>query len=172
MEYLELIGLDKADVQMDLIRRQYQQIQERCNSGFRSLGSSNPLLFELYTIQEQVEKIKSRLNLLLQHVTDSIQFCGQMSDNIAEATLQAAIREAKESNQLSYSVHSVLPNSDTDDGSVVAVSEAIADLKVFLTKLSEICSLEELSSIEKNAYILQPSFLRRMEIDYSVGLFP
>ena len=157
-----------SDVQMDSIRRQYQQIQQRCNSGFKSPGSSNPLLFELYSIQEQVETIKASLNRLLRHITDSTSFRDKASNSVVETTLQAAIQEAKVTNQLSYSVHSVLPSGRTDDEPVVAINEAITEIKEFLTKLSEICSLEELSSIEKKAYILQPSFLRRMEIDYSV----
>ena len=156
---------------MDSIRRQYQQIQQCCNSGFKSPGSSNPLLFELYTIQEQIETIKASLNLLLRHITDSMHFRDKASDSVVEATLQAAIQEAKETNQLSYSVHSILPDGDTDDKPVVAINDAISEIKEFLAKLSEICSLEELSSIEKKAYILQPSFLRRMEIDYSVSTF-
>ena len=92
------------DVQMDSIRRQYQQIQQRCNSGFRSSGSSNPLLFELYTIQEQIETIKTSMNLLLRHITDSMSSNDKASDSVVEVTLQAAIQEAKETNQLSYSV--------------------------------------------------------------------
>ena len=159
------------DVQMDSIRRQYQQIQQRCNSGFRSSGSSNPLLFELYTIQEQIETIKTSMNLLLRHITDSMSSNDKASDSVVEVTLQAAIQEAKETNQLSYSVYSILPDDDTDEEPVVAINEEISEIKEFLTKLSEICSLEELSSIEKKAYILQSSFLRRMEIDYSVNAF-
>ena len=155
------------DVQMDSIRRQYQQIQQRCNSGFRSSGSSNPL----YTIQEQIETIKTSMNLLLRHITDSMSSNDKASDSVVEVTLQAAIQEAKETNQLSYSVYSILPDDDTDEEPVVAINEAISEIKEFLTKLSEICSLEELSSIEKKAYILQSSFLRRMEIDYSVNAF-
>lgn len=159
-EYIETVNLEPHDITIDSIRREYSQLKE--SEVVR--GDRNPFLVDLYKIEKSVSLLEQRFSQLLQHEEEE-----DPTKNIVLAVIQASKRD-----DLSYdaktSMSDVILSSVKED--VQTLQESLQTIKGMICRLEEVSENHSLSSMlshmENVSSILSPSFLRRMEIDYSV----
>ena len=160
-EYIDTTGSTVQEVTIDAISREYEQLKK---SPF-SARNANPFLLDLYKIEFSISQMESQLKKLLQ---------SEKSEDPSKNALIAAIHMSKETN-MDYDIKA--PISEAFKSSIKSdiskLQESIQDIRQMIMKLEEASENNSfptmLSELEKIATILNPSFLRRMEIDYYVS---
>lgn len=156
----------------DSVRRQYNQIQELLKSK-KPLDSStyHPLMVELCKIENKVEVIEREASMLLQ----SRSFENEKdTDELLTATIKSISQHPENQSTFAYQVKTPLQLEETVDveKEISALRESVHSLQAMITRLEEQGEGSSLSSLlshmEHIVTILNPGFLRRMEIDYAV----
>lgn len=161
-EYIDTTESSAHEVTMDAISREYEQLK---NSPF-SARNANPYLFDLYKIELAVSRMESQLSQLLQSAKP---------EDPSKNAIIAAINVSKEAT-LEYDIKApiseALKSSIASD--IAKLQESIQDIHQMIVKLEEASENNSfptmLSELEKVAMILSPSFLSRMDTEYSVKL--
>ena len=161
-EYIDTTESSAHEVTMDAISREYEQLKNSPSSAM----NANPYLFDLYKIELSVSQMESQLSQLLQSAKP---------EDPSKNAIIAAINVSKEAT-LEYDIKApiseALKSSIASD--IAKLQESIQDIHQMIVKLEEASENNSfpsmLSELEKVAMILSPSFLSRMDTEYSVKL--
>ena len=161
-EYIDTTESSAHEVTMDAISREYEQLKK---SPF-SARSANPYLLDLYKIELSVSQMESQLSRLLQSAKP---------EDPSKNVIIAAINMSKEAT-LEYDIRA--PISEALKSSIMSdiakLQESIQDIHQMIVKLEEASENNSfptmLSELEKVVMILNPSFLSRMDTEYSVKI--
>lgn len=166
---IETVSLDTQDIQFDLIRRQYANLQERYKSGKPSSSGENQLLNDLCRIQQQIETIKMKLASISNATSLPSQSKYSPMDEFIGNILQSAVEDAKQKGKLDYTVHSSIPTDSEYSDELQRIRSSVASIQSFLSTLKELLGKDELGVMRSNTYILSPGFINKMENDYFVS---
>lgn len=161
-EYIDTTESSAHEVTMDAISREYEQLKK---SPF-SARNANPYLLDLYKIELSVSQMESQLSQLLQ---------SSKPEDPSKNAIIAAINISKEATMeydIKAPISEALKSSIMSD--IAKLQESIQDIHQMIVKLEEASENNSfptmLSELEKVAMILSPSFLSRMDTEYSVRL--
>lgn len=166
---IEAVSLDKRDVEIDMIRRQYMRLQEQYQSGKASSDGEGQLLLELYSIQQQIEEIRTKLRSIASQQSTGLQQECDSENTVVGSVLQAAISQARQTGTLKYTVHAPIPSSADHKDELQQIQESVLAIRAFLSNIKDVCRKEDFKTIRTNLYILSPGFLDKMERDYVVS---
>ena len=166
---IETVSLDTRDIQFDIIRRHYTNLQEQYQSGRPSSDGENQLLNDLYRIQQQIQGIKSKLSSLSNGTSLLSQSRYHPIDELIGSTLQTTVEEEWRKGNLDYAVRSSTPVNREYSDELQRICSSVATIQSFLSTLKEQLGKDELGIMRNNTYILSPGFISRMENDYYVG---
>lgn len=160
---------------MDAVKRQYERVKESCIwkradcSTCKSPFSTE--LVELCQIDDRLSELERRVRRMLPPAAPTTtSHCSETSSQ-----LLSIVEEAKRDSKQGFNYSVVAPVDLVGDDMIKEVDEvkrAVQDLQSVVTCLKEACDGQPignvLSDMEKVAEIINPNFLRKMTVDYTV----
>lgn len=160
---------------MDSLRRQYLSIKEslRCNKPI-PVSVYNSLMIELCKIENEVNRIERVASTLFQKPSYEREEEYDLKNRILTAVVQDVSSRSSNESQFNYQVQTPHPEIEDNciEEEIRTLRSSISSLQSMLTILEEQGDNHSLASLlsymEHVVSLLNPTFLHRLESDYTV----